>query len=433
MESEDDYRGREVEESIRILIEDDSSRSNDVRQSNVKICRVPDALRQVDQSAYNPRITSIGPLHRRSYGLEAMEEHKVTYMSRLFHRTAGSTKKNVDQITRECVQAILGVAKRARNCYSPSLTNWNDFKLTKMMVTDGCFILELLYKFKYEWMVSDSIMESFLVMQDIKRDLLLLENQIPFFILEILFGLTVKQIFISESLTDLIFNFFKDMHILSSEVKISHELTEHYHILEFFHSCYRPTATKSGPVPTRTYSATKLAVAGVRFKKQSNPDFPLTVKFKQSPLPTQTSLAIPVLHIKNSTPSILKNMIAYEQLFPLSRQYVTSFAFLMDRLIDTDDDVLLLVKSNVLRHPLGAREDVTYLFNTICVGVVHRDFSYYEEWKQLEEYCKRFWPRIFISMRGLYKSTTWKTMTVIAGVMIFILTLIQTIYTVKNA
>ncbi|KAI3676298.1 hypothetical protein L1987_85903 [Smallanthus sonchifolius] len=190
-------------------------------------------------------------------------------------------------------------------------------------------------------------MESFLVRQDIKRDLLLLENQIPVFILEILFGLTVKQILNYESLTGLLFHFFKDMHILISKVKICNEPTEHYHILEFFHSCYKPTATKSGPVPTRTYSATKLAIAGVRFKEQSNLVFPLTVNFKQSPLPRQTSLEIPVLHIENSTPSILKNMIAYEQLSPLSRQYVTSFAFLLD----TDDDVSLLVNSQGTMNP----------------------------------------------------------------------------------
>lgn len=103
----------------------------------------------------------------------------------------------------------------------------------------------------------------------------------------------------------------------------------------------------------------------------------------------------------------------------------------MDRLIDTKDDVSLLVRSKVLQHNLGAIEDVTNLFNNICNGVVLRDFYYSEEWTKLDEYCNRFWPSILISLRRLFRSTTWKTLTVIAAVILFVLTLLQTIYTVK--
>lgn len=167
----------------------------------------------------------------------------------------------------------------------------------------------------------------------------------------------------------------------------------------------------------------------------------LAVKFKQSSLVPglgtlcvrETSFKIPVLCINNSTPSFLRNLIAYEQCYPLSRHYVTSFAFLMDRLIDTKDDASLLVRSKVLQHNLGACEDVKNLFNNICNGVVLRDFYYSNEWGQLDDYCNRFWPSILISLRRLYKSTTWKTLTVIAAVVIFALTLLQTIYKVRNS
>ncbi|KAM0061223.1 hypothetical protein Hdeb2414_s0004g00133451 [Helianthus debilis subsp. tardiflorus] len=429
-----------VHESIRILIEGEASKPNQLKQGNVTICMVPDTLRNLNPSAYTPRITSIGPLHRGDQRLIAMEEHKVAYMYKLFRRTVEVTKKDMEQITRKCVQAILGLVTRARACYAPSFAYYDDSSFAEMMVIDGCFILELLYRFQYGIGEGDPIFDNILVTHDIKNDLLLLENQIPFFILEILFRLTVKRILNHASLTDLVFYFFKDMNIINSELTITDETMEHCHILGFFQSCYRPRATKRGRIPTISYSATEIAGAGVRLKAQRDGSSLLAVKFKQlSFVPglvnlfvRETCFKIPVLSIKNSTPSLLRNLIAYEQCYPLSRHYVTSFAFLMDRLIDTKDDVSLLVRSKVLQHNLGASEDVTNLFNNICNGVVLRDFYYTEEWRQLDEYCNQFWPSILISLRRLYKSTTWKTLTVIAAMIIFAVTLVQTIYTVHN-
>ncbi|KAL4572357.1 hypothetical protein LXL04_019130 [Taraxacum kok-saghyz] len=430
--------GKKVEESIRLLIEGESARTYSSKQANVTICMVPNTLRNINPHAYTPRVTSVGPLHKEDQHLRAMEEHKVTYMYRLFCRTVESTNKDIEQITCTCVQAVLGLLTRVKACYAPCSTIYDDFMLAEMMVIDGCFILELLYRFEYGIGEGDPIFDNILVLRDIKHDLLLLENQMPFFVLEILFRITMKRMK-STSLTDLVFYFFKDMSILNNSKLTKKEGTlEHCHILGFLQSCYRPKATKRGLVPNISYSATEIAGAGVKFKAQT--DDLLSVNFKQSSLVPglgalfgrETCLEIPELSIKDSTHSFLRNLIAYEQCYPLSRHYVTSFAFLMDRLIDTKDDASLLVRSKVLHHKLGAVEDVTELFNNICNGVVLRDFYYTEEWKQLDDHCNRFWPSILISLRRIYRSTTWKTLTVIGAAILFTLTSLQTIYTVRN-
>ncbi|CAI9298624.1 unnamed protein product [Lactuca saligna] len=418
----DDYR-KKVHDSIRLLIEGESVRHNQSEQSNVTIFMVPDTLRNLNPTAYTPRKASIGPLHKEDQHLKAMEEHKVTYMYRLFCRTVESTKKDIEQITYDCVQEVLRNLTHARACYAPSLTNYEDFKLAKMMVIDGCFILELLYRFKYGIGEGDPIFDNILVMRDIQHDLLLLENQMPFFILEILCRITLER----TSLTGLVFYFFKDMNILSTrKLTTVDETVKHCHILGLLQSCYTPRATMRGRVPNISYSATEIAGAGVTFKAQTDEDSLLAVKFEQSSLvpglstlfARETYFKIPVLYIKDSTSSFLRNLIAYEQCYPLSRHYVTSFAFLMDKLIDSKDDVSLLVRSQVLHHNLGAIEDVTNLFNNICNGVVLRDFYYTEEWKRLDEYCNRCWPSILIALRRLYRSTTWKTLTVIAAMIL---------------
>lgn len=443
-----------VYESIRILIEGESSRSKNFKESNVTICMVPDSLRKLNTQAYTPRVVSIGPLHKEDEHLRGMEEHKVTYVYRLFYRTKQCLNWDMERVTRKCVQAIHGVVSRARACYAPSFTNYDDSRFAEMMVIDGCFILELLFKFNYGVAEGDPIFDNILVTHDIKNDLLLLENQIPFFVLEILFRLTVKLILqkysetisrgltFNDSLSDFVFCFFKDMNIINnSELTLTDKTAEHCHILGLFQSCYKPRGAKRGRIPTISYSATEIAGAGVGFKAQHDQESLLAVTFKRSPFVPglvnlcvrKTCFKIPVLSIKNSTPSLLKNLIAYEQCYPLSRHYITSFAFLMDRLIDTKDDVALLVRSKVLQHNLGASEDVTNLFNSICNGVVLRDFYYTEEWRKLDAYCNQFWPSILISVRRLYKSTTWKTLTVIAAMIIFATALVQTIYTVRNA
>ncbi|KAL4572358.1 hypothetical protein LXL04_019131 [Taraxacum kok-saghyz] len=395
--------GKKVHESIRLLIEAESVRRISPRQANATICMVPDTLRNLNPTAYTPRITSIGPLHKQDHHLRAMEEHKVTYMYRLFSRTEEFTKKGIEHLAYKCVQATLGLLTRVKSCYASSLTTFEDFKLAKMMVIDGCFILELLYRYQHGIVDGDPIFDNVLVMRDVMHDLLLLENQMPFFVLEILFSITMKRILGSTSLPDLVFYFFKDINILNNtELRKKEGIVDHCHthILGLLQSCYRPRATIQGIVPNISYSATEIAGAGVTFKAQKDEGYLLAVNLKESSLVPglstlfgrETCFEIPELCIKDSTPSFLRNLIAYEQCYPLSRHYVTSFAFLMDRLIDTKDDASLLVTSKVLQHKLGAIDDVTDLFNNICNGVVVRDFYYTEEWKQLDEYCNRFWP-----------------------------------------
>ncbi|GJV81624.1 putative UPF0481 protein [Tanacetum coccineum] len=403
---------------------------------------VLESLRCLNPNDYTPRIISIGPLHKEDIRLKAMEEHKVVYMYRLYCRTMEATNRDTDQTARNYVQAVLGLVTRARACYAPSFTQISDFKLAEMMVIDGCFILKLLYMSQYGIAEGGPLFDNILVMHDVKYDLLLLENQIPFFILEVLFRITFKWISKSVTVIDLVLYFFKDMNILSNnELTIKDYEEDHCHILGLLQSCYRPKNTIRGRVPTISYSATEIAGAGVTFKAQKDGDSLLAMRFKQSSfvsglgtlLVRKTSFRILVLCIRNSTPSFIRNLIAYEQCYPLSRHYVTSFAFLMDRLIDTKDDVSLLARSKVLEHNLGACEDVTNLFNNICNGVVLRDFYYTEQWSKLDEYCNHFGPRILISLRRLYKSTTWKTLTVIVALIIFSLTLLQTVYTIRNA
>ncbi|XP_078169223.1 uncharacterized protein LOC144563615 [Carex rostrata] len=73
--------------------------------------------------------------------------------------------------------------KRTRRCYSETFDDLDSHSFVEMMLLDGCFLLEFFLKL-YEGRNLDSILEVGWNCKFIKRDLLLQENQIPFFIVD---------------------------------------------------------------------------------------------------------------------------------------------------------------------------------------------------------------------------------------------------------
>ncbi|PQM40104.1 UPF0481 protein [Prunus yedoensis var. nudiflora] len=105
-----------------------------------------------------------------------------------------------------------------------------------MMILDGCFLLEL---FRKELWVdlrdeNDPVFNLSCMLEYLYHDLLLLENQLPWFVLERLYNLTANStIQTSASLLKLVLNFFKqsvfDERISDLNLKLPYEIL---HILD---------------------------------------------------------------------------------------------------------------------------------------------------------------------------------------------------------
>ncbi|XP_059635302.1 UPF0481 protein At3g47200-like [Cornus florida] len=160
---------------------------------------VPNMLREENGQAYTPSVVSIGPLHNRNESLKTMETDKLRYMCFLFERT-----KNLEQTRKDCVEAMSRKEKTFKKCYPDCKQEVDDVtsssRLVEMMLIDGCFIIELIYR-HYKIVKKDTLEDKKdPILQDafrhstVLRDLLLLGNQIPFFAPEELFHLTVKSI-----------------------------------------------------------------------------------------------------------------------------------------------------------------------------------------------------------------------------------------------
>ncbi|KAK2976204.1 hypothetical protein RJ640_023411 [Escallonia rubra] len=122
-------------------------------------------------------------------------------------------------------------------------------------------------------------------------------------------------------------------------------------------------------------------------------------------------------------------------LSPLSPPSFPSAPFLVDTLINTKDDVEVLEKAGVLENHLGASEDAAILFNTICKEVVLGEFTFWNEWREVEKYCNSNSSKNFASwteLKRYYFSSRWALISVIAAFILFSLQAIQTIYTVRS-
>ncbi|XP_059656402.1 UPF0481 protein At3g47200-like [Cornus florida] len=432
-------------------------------KNEVMMDRVPDMLRQQNEKAYSPTTISIGPLHRGTESLQAMEPVKSSYTRVLLNR-AGT----FEETKRACAVAMLEMEDEVRKYYEParlqSCHTEDESKLAEVMLIDGCFIIELLFRNGNKDNDDDPILGNSFKYYAIQRDLLLLENQIPFAVLQQLFRLTVGNVIPNpndqkSSLTRWVLVFFGN--IMGLEKNEYKEDETPYHILHLLHMQYLPVCTpylqkdkkddetkkmenkenqkmenkeKEKMENRISYPATQLQLAGVELKAGAHGNlfdikFSTTFSFTScSSLFRKGRLEITPFLIFDSTESFLRNCIALEQSYSWIGNYFTSLAFLMDILIDTAEDVELLEEAGIIRNNLGSREEVAKLFNGICKNAIPRRFHYRKEYKDVMKFCNP-WRLYSRRLTQYYFGSPWSGISVVAALILFALTFLSTLYT----
>ncbi|KAE9447681.1 hypothetical protein C3L33_20420, partial [Rhododendron williamsianum] len=427
--------------------------------SRARIYKVPEGLRKLNESAYIPRIIAIGPLHRNEKHLQTpMRGIKRHYINCLFDRlTKDSVTKS--SLLEQCLNKMKEkkFVGEVKEFYAKEFTVNDDDLLNK--TNEKEFVDKAKKYYDKEVMMTqpvtggDPILDIILTRNFVKLDLLLLENQIPFFVLEELFKLTVAKIPENKlSLTDYVHEYFGE--IMSPEGKnsgsntktgcspsdcalwvnrieqVSGKAKEYYHILHFLHDSYLPGKNRrinqnSTGVPLTSplrcplllprctppkekttgrqfgelqLSALDLDYAGVKFAvapDRENNQFNINFNEPQSIfswLFCGAKFEIPTLHIHDPTESFFRNLIALEQCCPGVEPYFTSYAKLMDMLISSKEDVKVLKGKKVIRNHLGTDKDVADLFNKLCKEVVLEEFYFKDQCQDAYKYSQHCWP-----------------------------------------
>ena len=390
------------------------------------IYRVPDTLRRVNEEAFVPRILSIGPIHHGKESLQDMEGHKWQYVKSLLQRKPGVMVGNY-------VKAMRKLEARARGCYAESI-NCNSDKFVEMMLLDGCFIIELFLKNKNKQLrgEGDPIFSRTMVLTDLHRDLILLENQLPFFVLETLFNLieNTDQECPSTSVLELTYVFFKFLGL--QEVLIGDPQPDVKHLLDLLRLWFVPSSpTKSNRSKSRfelIRSVKELHEAGVKFKKGTVSCL-MDIKF------TDGVLEIPPLTIEDTTDSLLGNLIAFEQCCNrCTPRYITDYVILMEYLINSPKDVALLSRYGIIKNLLGDNEGVSHLFKKLGKEVVFNSdkFQFSNLCYAANDYHKSRWHVWKATLRREYFYNPWAIISFIGAVLLLFFTLIQTVCSILS-
>ncbi|KAD0221970.1 hypothetical protein E3N88_44588 [Mikania micrantha] len=116
---------------------------------------------------------------------------------------------------------------------------------------------------------------------------------------------------------------------------------------------------------------------------------------------------------------LIKPVIVYNNLFKAKLKF-------------DNDDVAKLVESKVLVNITGSNEEVANMLNNIGKNVTCVDSYYEQEWEILNKYCKGIWPKHIATMRRTYFSSPWSIIALVAGIILFVLQVLQTIFTIKS-
>ncbi|KAK4773453.1 hypothetical protein SAY87_028472 [Trapa incisa] len=177
-------------DSFKTRIEGKLNRVHESPQKSY-IFKVNHELRKVNKKAYSPVLISIGPYHyeRREHDLRFMEQHKCRYLNDMIRRKveeSGGTSR--DDILSRCFEILEGHEDRARGYYAEAVPLRKE-EFIEMMLVDSCFIIEYFWKCASpEGSEDDPLFQADWIGASLSRDLVLIENQVPFFVLTELLG-----------------------------------------------------------------------------------------------------------------------------------------------------------------------------------------------------------------------------------------------------
>ncbi|KAM7278273.1 hypothetical protein ACFE04_005407 [Oxalis oulophora] len=207
---------------------------------------------------------------------------------------------------------------------------------------------------------------------DLRCDIILLENQIPFFILNRLFEIVPIPEQCTQSLTDLAYRFFRNMIPGDHEFHRAKFSQEGNHLLDLIRHCFLPINPRVKRKEDSEFlnvaglkPAITLQAAGIKLKKSKTENL-LDIKFTTN----NGVLHIPPIRIHQYTESLIRNFIALEQCACDDTQHILSYVILLKSFISSPRDVKLLENKEILTNYAQEEEkDVSELFERLYRAV----------------------------------------------------------------
>ncbi|XP_041027978.1 UPF0481 protein At3g47200-like [Juglans microcarpa x Juglans regia] len=400
---------------------------------------------------YEPRVVSLGPIHHGKEKYHLAERFKRN-LAKKFVKSSGKTIKDL-------FNEIENNIKELRECFEEEATKkYNDVDLAWILVVDGCAILQYIYvadkkKFKELNIKQDSVAFC-------QQDLFLLENQVPYRLLELLMSSSGQY---GNELRYSVKEFIRRNHEMVLRDKQQGENTNGpapanpqqengkrtptAHLLDLLRSSLlglesgSENATKNGEIREAKNNVSdwqsyrnvqELKAAGIHVKRSKAKSLG-GISFSRRLNFYPGFLWLPPLIVDDSTGPKLLNLIAYEMCLDFENDFgITSYVSFLDSLIDEANDVKELRKAHVLFNLLGSDEEVAKLFNEIGTDLVPDLDKYTNVKTQIQEYYEKTWVPWVAEFFHNHFSSPWTLLAFLGALFALALSATQTWYAVDS-
>ncbi|XP_052207079.1 UPF0481 protein At3g47200-like isoform X2 [Diospyros lotus] len=400
---------------------------------------------------YEPMVVRIGLNKWDTAEADVMESHKLRYTYNFFERT----DINLEQFLRANFSAIIVSIMESK--LTNNRSNLDDDVLMEMLILDGCFIIELFLKNNdSKKKHSDVLFSSKLLLMALCRDLLLLDNQLPFLVLQILFeksGLMEKlgqHDGYHPDLIELAFKFLK--RILPTKkldkTLVSDTPTDLQSVVYEGLSWLRLEANNNSNSNNDhdeedrddkwdlVKSATELHEFGVEFKMVDTENF-IDIKFTKEGV-----LEIPRILIRYGTAYSINMLLQVENNFFYNinnldeQKWLSDYLWFMNSLVKSPSDVQLLCHEKIIDNLSELPDDAAIhkflkdLYASLMISPAN--FNYIQVCKDLNSHCKRrqnYWMAI---LKRDYFSSPSTIISFYAASLLLVLTIVQTVFSVAS-
>ncbi|XP_057987933.1 UPF0481 protein At3g47200-like [Hevea brasiliensis] len=399
------------------------------RNSSVCIFRFPPRLGEINPNASQPELVSIGPYHRGKDHLLEFEDHKWLFLEKFLSRSSASgrgLRHYLSRLRKEEVDII--------NCYSDVIQMSSD-DFVEMILLDGCFIIELLIHLNQGRDIiddDDPIFTRPWLIPILIRDLLKLDNQLHFFVLDFLYQTSGIGNDMEQKLGPLPILALRTFDQASPRPMGNPNQFFRYkgeHLLHLVYSSlvcsilatHCDQLDEYCPSDQSIQCVTQLRPSGVKFKSTKRDSF-LDINFKNQ------VLEIPSITVNDFTSTLLINCVALKQCQEKRSKYFTEYVSFMSCLISQPRDVALLCSDGIVTRFSKDDRYVVDLFTNLGKNTDFniRDSYLSKQFREVESYYSSNWATI----RRTYFSSPWSFISLSSAILLLVLTMTQTVTSV---
>ncbi|XP_012847054.1 PREDICTED: UPF0481 protein At3g47200-like [Erythranthe guttata] len=388
--------------------------------------RVPHHVRENKMHIYDPMVLSIGPYHHgRSSGFQETEQLK----EKIVDLTLNSNDK--DLFRRKILERIDEVRYF---CGGISTHEFDDDALAQMMLRDACCVLHII-KFDVKEVDLLVLRLGRTTVVSMLRDFLMLENQIPFWIIKLLIDLAIEDgdtllcTFLSDSnfadyrLTEVPWKEGEEpLHLIEAHritlVKEEIGADSRSQNIDRQNNYSRRVAFKIQSSPR--HSVTELKTKGIHFSPSSNC------------LKDIRELCLPILHVTSNSKVFFSNTIAFEMSSESNTDYaVASYITFMKTLIENTEDVSELKKKGILFSTLANDNELVQMFKEIDGLDDYGSTALLDVQMKINKHCSIKTNTWMTELIYKYFRSPWTVIALFVATFLVVLTILQTYYTMR--